>query len=134
VPVGLGASVGLVGAVGLGEALAVDGLSVGVADAFGVVDAFLAEGDGFVVPTAMCGAKVAISALDCASVSWLCRLGASATASVVLLTWAVVSGIGMAPTPTATATATRPTANTAAVMTRKDAGGRAPRSPARTRS
>jgi hypothetical protein len=119
--------------LGLGVALADDGVAVGVADGFGFAGAFLAEGDGIGLPIAMWGAKVAISALDSLRLSWRCWLWASGAAAVALVTWAV-RGIGTAPTPTAIATATRATAKTAAVIARKDAGGRAPRSIARTRS
>jgi hypothetical protein len=132
VAVELGASVGL-GVLGLGVALAVDGAAVGVADGFGLAGAFLTGADAIGLPIAMCGAKVAITALDSLRLSWRCWLWASGAAAVALVVWAV-RGIGMAPTPTATATATRAAANTAAVMTRKDAAGRAPRSLAGMRS
>ena len=122
--------------LGLGVALADDGVAVGVADGFGLAGVFLAEGDDIGLPIAMWGAKVAITALDWLRLSCFCWLWASGAAAVALVTCAV-RGIGIAPTPTATATATRATAKTAAVMTRRDAGGRAPRSIgsfARTRS
>ena len=119
--------------LGLGVGLAVDGVAVGVADGFGLAGVFLAEGDSIGLPIAMWGAKVAMTALDSLRLSWRCWLWASGAVAVALVTRAV-RGIGMAPTPTATATATRAAAKTAAVMTRKDAGGRAPRSIARTRS
>ena len=118
---------------GLGVALALGAVAVGVADGFGLAGAFLTEGAAIGLPVAMWGAKVAITALDSLRLSWPCWLWASGAADGALVTWAV-SGIGTAPTPMATATATRATPRPAAVMTRKDAGGRAPRSLARTRS
>jgi hypothetical protein len=118
--------------LGVGVALAVVGVADGVADGFGFAGAFLVV-DVIGAPVAMCGANVAISALDSLRLSWLWLLWAGGAAAVALVTWAV-SGIGIAPTPRATATATSAAAKTPAVMTRKEAGGRAPRSIARMRS
>jgi hypothetical protein len=130
--VGFGAAVGLVEALGLEVALAVDGVAVGVADGLGVA---LPECDGFGVSDAEAaltfatwGAKVVITALDW--LSWVWVPGEASVALVVL----AVSGIGMAPAPTATVTPTRAAANPTAAMMRSDAGGRTARSLARTRS
>ena len=131
--VGAGACVGLVELLGLGVGARGRRRGRWRPDGFGFAGAFLAVGDVIGAPVAMCGANVAISALDSLRLSWLWLLWASGAAAVALVTWAV-SGIGIAPTPRATATATRAAANTPAVMTRKEAGGRAPRSIARMRS